>query len=391
MSQSAAIDRFTASSNTQEPLVKHPSRLGTARLTAALVVALLTQGATAQIPQPLKGAKSSLSQAQIRQRLAPVIAEMDREAEQNFAVAKRDAEALFNSLAPEREAIQKALTADPKYQSLVSQMSAISKGTASAEERLTRMTALANSNRAVFDDAMRVAKIDASALRAKLGASATSNLASAVVKRRSMGSAAVLSSSSKPAPANLGPNEELLDLPFDIAETNTNTGGIAIQSVSADASRETGKANTKVFLDGILGHVRATGYVGNTFSVPTGFSRAKVTFRYRASYRMFALSLGALTVSCGSYDVRVVGIGERPLNFPGAAADDCVVAPVAYFASATDDTDRDVSITFNVPSNQRDFAVVSRSNSRTTLIVAAGGGDSVGHAQISDLRVQFLN
>lgn len=339
----------------------------------------------------VKKAPANLTNLQLQQKLTPLLSAMKQEQRDEIAQLNATAQSAFEKLAPEREALLKALNADPRYKSFLSQVEAQRKSGGSLKARSARFEALATANRAMFDDAVKTAKISSATLQSKLGGATLAPDLSVIIARRSLAGSASSKALSTGSLITLGPDEETFVPPFDFEETDAGTGGLTIQTSEPEVDLVNGVATTDSFLDGIAGGVSSDAQVGKTFTAPAGFKRMKVTVSYEMTYRNFAMSLGSVATSCSGYSLRVASLTNSSRVKEGVSDYHCSVAPIAWFASTRGSLTEEVVMNLRLPENDRDYVVVAQSDDNMLLTgPVVGGANSVVRSTIKSIRVKYL-
>jgi hypothetical protein len=371
----------------------------TSRTTSYLAVALIISvsiitSAYAQAQAPklspkgmnLKKLPPGMTQLQLQQRIAPILARSKAESQNQAQQSQREAKAIFDALANERSAISAALNKDQRYKTFVEQVRKISSGAGTSEAKAQQLRTLAKANQAIFNDAIRVAKIDRNALQAKMRAivpgvtlMADFTVRKAVLKRLT---------GSYVFPTTPTTKEIVLRPPFTFEEFESDNQGIATSDAVANPNADDGKATSRVTVVGLVGSGKAFATFGEHVSVPAGVKRVEFTITAKTSYNGNALAVVGGALVFANVDIFVQN--ETADQSGSERLYDSILAPIAWYAEMEGGASSDYKFSFNVPDNAREYVVTGSSR-----ISAAGGGitgSAYGYAraEIDKITVKYF-
>lgn len=306
-----------------------------------------------------------MTQLQFQQRIAPVLARLKAESQNQAQQSQREAKAIFDALANERAAINAALNKDPRYKRFVEQAKKITSGPGTSEAKAQQLRALAKANQVIFNDAMRVAKIDRNALQTKIRAVVPSaTLAPDFTVRKAALKRTPPSQVFAPKPTT---KEIVLRPPFSFEEFEADNGGLAASSADADANADGGRATSKASVLGVAGGADAAASFGELVNVPAGVKRVEFTVTTKTSYN--GQALGAVGVGIASVLLGIEVQNEAANQLKNDLQEDTVVAPFAWYAEMEGGRSSDYKFAFDVPAKGGDYLVTGH-----TFTNAVGGG-----------------
>jgi hypothetical protein len=366
--------------------VNHPQpRLAFCLLLAATS---LSVSATTPVVKQLTPAAT----AQVKQRLAPAFAAQLEQRKFAFRQAATDAELAFKALAPERARLDKLLAADPRYQAYVAQVQRIGAGTADVAEKSRRIGELARANRAVFDDALRAAKIDRARIQSRITrGTLTENLSLRIPLNLTLPAAAergssVPSTPSTPDPASL-PRMVVLEPPYDYESQETDNGGLAAQAASASVVGGQARAHSSVI--GLVGEATSNSDIGTTITVPEGVGRMRVTAHMEGSYSVAAASAISASTSCANFELQVVNASQGH-TFRSASEGECVSATLAWFADASGAYTKNYVASVYVPTQGREFLILASAFAWGSGAGAPGYANASARVKPNRITVEYF-
>lgn len=331
--------------------------------------------------------------AQVKQRLAPAFAAQVEQRKAAVRQAQADAELAFKALAPERALIDKALAADPRYRAYVAQVQTIGAGKGDLEEKSQRMGELARANRAVFEDALRTAKIDRTRMQSRIHrGTLTEDLSLRIPLNLALPAGAVRGSSTPstlpaaaPAPS---PMTLVLEPPYDYESQETDNGGLSVRVVSASVVAGQARAHVGVF--GVVGQASSHSDVGTTVSVPAGVGRMRVTAHMEGTYRVAAATAISTSNSCANFELQVFNV-FRGQTVGAVSEGECVSATLAWLADANGAYTKNYVVSVHVPEQGREFLILSSAFASGMAGGAPGYASASARVKPRRITVEYFN
>jgi len=351
-------------------MTKKVARLAVATLIASIVLMTSVFAQPQALKLSPKGMKlkklpQGMTQQQLQQRIAPALARLKADAQNQFQQSQREAKAIFDATANERAAVNAALAKNPRYKTFIEQAKNISSGAGTSEAKAQQLRGLAKANQAIFNDALLAAKINHSAFQAKLlavvpGITLTPDF---TVRKGVLKRIPTLKSFS-PTPTT---KEIVLRPPITFEEFEADNQGIAYSDAVANPNADDGKATSRVTVIGVAGSGTAEAIFGEFVTVPTGVKRVEFTITAKTSYNGSAL--GVVGAGLVNADIDIFVANEAAAQSGREGLHDSVIAPIAWYAEMEGGRNSDFKFSFDVAAKRGDYLVTGHSR-----IFAAGGG-----------------
>ncbi|HEU4781621.1 MAG TPA: hypothetical protein VFS58_17205 [Steroidobacteraceae bacterium] len=354
-------------------------------LAAIFALVSITATSLAATVPTVKRTLPNMTSAQLQQRLAPVLSVQRQQLLGSLQRAQSDADVAFKALAPERAALNKALAADPRYQTYLSRANAIGKGGGKPAEKVAQLKALATANRSLFDEATRTAKIDRASIQSKIGKGTLNQDFSLLLRTSSKARVGILRAPPAPVPTDL-----VYEPPYDFENVETENGGLAYQAATGNSNADTGKSRADSTVVGVAGTADVDAEVGKTISVPAGVNRMQITVNMRGVYSASAASALSASMACAHYELVVVSLKPDSRVSGYDYEGECVIAPFAWYAEADGESTKDHVFTVEVPQNDRDFVIMARASVLTTAGGLPGYSEASAKAEPKKIRVKYL-
>jgi hypothetical protein len=356
------------------------------------VVLISSASAQPQVPKlspkglNLKKLPQGMTQQQLQQRIAPALARLKTNAQAQMQQSQREAKAISDATANERAAVNAALNKDARYKTFIEQAKRISSGAGTNEAKAQQIRALAKANQAIFNDALKAAKINHSALQGKLRAIVPGiTLMPDFAVRKG-----ILRSSTPLVLAGTSPTtkEIVLKPPFTFEEFEADNGGIAASSADGDPNADDGKARSRASVLGVAGGAGASAVFGEIVAVPAGVKRVEFTIAAKTTYSGEAL--GALGVGIGSVLVGVEVQNEAANQVKNEFLDDTVVAPLAWYAEMQGGRTNEAKFSFDVPAKGGDYLVSGATFAHAVSGGVPGYAKGDSRAEIDRITVKYF-
>jgi hypothetical protein len=334
----------------------------------------------------LKRLPQGVTQQRLQQRLAPVLARLKADAQNQAQQSQREAKAIFDATTNERAAVNAALSKDARYKVFVEQTQKIISGTGTHEAKAQQIRALAKANQKIFTDALKAAKIDHKALQAKLRAAVPGiTLMPDFAVRKGLLKRIPTLKSFTPTPTT---KEIVLRPPFTFEEFEADNGGIAASSADADADADRGRATSAASVLGVAGGATATARFGEFVDVPAGVKRVEFTIATKTSYN--ASALGAAGIGRVYADLDLFVENDTASQHAREGLHDSITAAIAWYAEMEGGRTGDYRFSFDVPSKGEEYVITGVSR-----ISAFGGGiggyaNGFARTEIDKITVKYF-
>jgi len=345
-----------------------------------------------QIPQPppkgvtLKKLPQGMTQQQLQQRLALALARLKSNLQLRIQQSQREAKAIADATANERAAVNGALAKDPRYKAFIEQAQKISAASGTSEAKAQQLRALAKGNQAIFADALRVAKINHSALQGKLravvpGITLTQDFAvrKGLIRRGPLTGLVGTSPTTK---------EFVLKPPFSFEEFDSDNQGIAASDAHANPNADDGKATSRVSVIGVAGGGSADAKFGEFVSVPAGVKRVEFNVTAKTSYNGQALAVLGLSDAFAFVTIEVSNEAAKQFKFDDQY--DSAIAIIGWYAEMEGGGSREHKFSFDVPAQGGEYLVFGQASMNAIGAGTPGYAQSYARVEIDKIAVKYL-